>query len=217
MSSASNFGGLTPIEGLIERPAVFSRVFDLEPPDLPHEDLIRLFSVERPRFVKWDARPANAILTEGGVAWFDFEDCGARRRLDDLIWLLADEFTPDLIDVEARLLEKHLPVFADGLAVEEAHRYVHAYGAFHILVRLGLILKRKGDGSWWAHDYCLERDKAGVTRACAMRLCLRAARWSSEVVELQPLARWFVALAERIPPEDAAEAAAKLRLRRLDA
>ena len=42
------------IEGLIERPAVFSRVFDLEPPDLPHEeagllkDYMKLFEAPSP-------------------------------------------------------------------------------------------------------------------------------------------------------------------------
>ena len=190
------------IETLIDRPAAFSRLLGLTAPDLPRDGLLALFSVERPRFVKWDARPGNAILTAGGVAWFDFEDCGSRNRLDDIAWLIGDEFTPDLPEVEARLLERHLPTFADGPTPDEARRYLYAYGAFHTLIRLGLILRRKDDGPWWDHAYCLSRDKPGVTHAAAMRLCRRGARWAAHVPELRPLAAWFGDLAA-VVPEDA--------------
>ena len=52
-------------------------------------------------FVKWDARPGNALLLDngaddGGAAWIDWEHCGARDALDDLAWLLCDEYMPDM-------------------------------------------------------------------------------------------------------------------------
>lgn len=198
--------GLAPLgagrgwmRNLFDRPRVFSAFFEIEPPRLPIDGLELLFAVPRPRFIKWDARPANAMLADdGAIAWFDFEDAGARRRLDDVAWLLTDEFTPDLPDVEARLIDRHLEGFADGLSLPEARRYLYAYGAFHSTVRLGLILSHKRDEDWWDWDYCLERDKPGVNPIAVRRLCRRAARWAGQCDETKALEPWFQRLEQAL-------------------
>ena len=187
------------ISGLLARPAVFSKFFGLTCPALPLAFLGELFTVPRPRFVKWDARPANAALGVAGIGWFDFEDCFSRRRLDDVGWLLADEFTPDLPEVEERLLDRWLPVFADDLDVASARLYLAVFRVFHSLVRLGLILAKRKDGPWWDWAYCVENDKAGVTREAATRLCHRASRLAREVPPLVALADWFLSLSASIP------------------
>ncbi len=194
--------------GLFDRVRLYAEGFALPAPALPLDALVDLLTVPRPRFVKWDARPANAALGEdGAIGWFDFEDAVARCRLDDLVWLLADEFVPDLPEVEARLLETWLPAFRDDRDAPNAHAYLRAFGVFHALVRLGLILDRKDQGPWWSWAFCLTFDKAGVSHAAAVRLLLRAARWAEEVDLLRALGPWLRALAERLPPAELAAAA----------
>ena len=64
----------------------------LSVPALPTDRLVAQLRPQRPAFIKWDARPANAaIRADGAVAWFDWEHCGCRHPLDDVVWLLCDE------------------------------------------------------------------------------------------------------------------------------
>ena len=178
--------------GLLDRPAVLGRFFEIPAPRPDLRALESMLAYRKPRFVKWDARPGNAIASDDGeVFWIDWEHSGTRSRVDDMVWLLADEFIPDLPDVEAKLLDKHLSSFADDLSVDEARRYFYAYGVFHLTVRMGLIFKYKGDGSWWSYEKCLAYDKAGVTYKNALRLCRRGARWAAENPETLVLSQWF--------------------------
>lgn len=161
--------------------------------------LYRILQCRTPRFVKWDSRPGNAMVTpEGRVIWFDWEHAGARNRLDDMAWLLGDEFTPDRPRVEAALIQRYLPRFADDLNHPDALRYLMAYGVFHLTVRLGLILRNKGEKDWWDMNYCLEQDKVGVTLECAQRLCSKGNRWAQSDSLLNPLAGWFEKLAREL-------------------
>lgn len=190
---------------LLARPQAFSRAFDLAPPRLPLPELHMLLRVERRRMIKWDARPANAMLTASGrLAWFDFEDCGARQRLDDVAWLLCDEYVPDHPQIEARLIDRHLPAFLDGADERRGRHYLDAYGVFHSLVRLGLILRNKADKPWWDWSYCLERDKPGVTFEATQRSIARASRWAARYPLTAEMVPWFEQLsqriAERLPP-----------------
>ena len=156
-------------------------------------------SGQKPRLIKWDARCGNAILRDdGAIAWFDWEHCGRRNRLDDLIWLLGDEFTPDLPEVEEALLQLHLPAFADDLGIDEARSYIATFGSFHTCVRLELILENKDGDDWWDWDYCLARDKVGVTLEAAQRLCARGARWAAWSPLTEPLVPWFGRVADRL-------------------
>ncbi|NJO37438.1 MAG: hypothetical protein HC871_07225 [Rhizobiales bacterium] len=162
----------------MNQPVVISQELGLPAPVLDRGALLERVRIRKPRLIKWDARCGNAILRDDGtIAWFDWEHCGRRNRLDDLIWLLGDEYTPDLPEAETALLPAHLPVFADDLSVEEAKGYVAAMGSLHSCVRIGLILENKDDDDWWDWAYCLKRDKVGVTLEAVRRLCARGARW----------------------------------------
>jgi len=179
------------IEILTEQPAKTGEPAGVAPPALDKRRLISLLKVTEPRFVKWDSRPGNALVAaDGRVYWFDWEHAGSRNRLDDMAWVLGDEFVPEWVAVEGRLLEKFLPLFKGQMSVDEAREYLMAYGAFHMSVRLGLIL-RNMEGEWWDLDYCIENDKIGVTLLCAQRLCQRGFRWASTSELTQDLARWF--------------------------
>lgn len=186
------------IRGLLARPAVIGEHLGEASPPLDVEDLVHRLRVRRPRFIKWDARPGNAIVTDSGsVFWFDWEHAGARNRLDDLAWILGDEFLPDHPAAELSLIERHLPHFADQFDAQEAHDYLMTYGSFHMTVRLGLVLKYM-DGEWWDLDRCIAEDKVGVTLECASRLCRRASRWAAKAPGLEPLSPWFEALEARL-------------------
>lgn len=187
------------LEELITMPARLGAHLDMPPPEFEENALLALLRVSAPRFIKWDARPGNAVAREDGtVAWFDWEHCGARAWLDDAAWLLGDEYADAPPAAEGRLLARHLDAFADGRRADDAAAYLAAFGTFHMCVRLGLILKYKADGGWWDATYCLERDKIGVTRAQAFLTARRAARWSERADQTRALAPWFEAIAARI-------------------
>lgn len=190
------------IIGFVQHPARIGDFFGNRPPR-PDLDLIaRTITPRNPRFVKWDSRPGNAMVKKGEVYWFDWEHAASRNRLDDVAWILGDEFTPDIPELESLLLEKHLPDFADDLSVDEAHHYLMVYGVLHMTVRLGLVLKNKKDKPWWDLDYCIKGDKVGVTKDCALRLCQRASRWSSNTPTMSALSDWYLDIAEVIEKSD---------------
>ncbi|MGV6858231.1 MAG: phosphotransferase family protein [bacterium] len=180
------------VKGLIQRPATIGKFFDIRPkrPDL--EGLEELLAIKKPRFVKWDSRPGNAMMGfDGQVSWFDWEHAATRNRLDDMAWIMGDEFVPDYPQAEARLIDKYLPLFADHMDADTARDYLMAYGTLHISVRLGLILKTKKDGEWWDPEYCIQGDKVGVTQEFATNLCKRGARWSAQTCYTESLSPWF--------------------------
>lgn len=184
--------------GLLDRPAVMGNILDVPAPMPNLTQLENLLALRTPRFIKWDARPGNAVINpDGTVFWFDWEHSGARNRLDDMAWLLADEYVPDYPAVEERLIEKHVGQFADDLSTDEAKLYLSAYGVFHMSVRLGLICKYKMRGDWWNQEYCMDQDKIGVTWECMRRVCRRGARWAERNPYTESLARWFRSLSHR--------------------
>lgn len=175
--------------------------FELPVPSLDSASIQDILLPLRPRFVKWDARPGNAMVdATGRVAWFDWEHCGARNRLDDLVWLLCDESVPFCTETEQALLDTYLPLFADGLSAVAAYRYAHVAGVLHCVARLGLILNKRQDSDegWWDRQEILDYDYIGVTLPQAQQLCARAADWASREPLVRKLVPWFAALAQAI-------------------
>jgi aminoglycoside phosphotransferase (APT) family kinase protein len=201
--------------GLLALPGDVAALLGLPAPDL--SDLITAEQLEPRRlaFVKWDARPGNALLVDGGaeearVGWIDWEHCGARDALDDFAWLLCDEYMPDDAQLEATLFERFLPAFArlSGRSPEDALLYLSRFGILHTCMRLRLILEHKGEGDWWDADYCERTDRIGVTAEGAGRLCARGARWSRRLPAGERMARFFMDVDEglqatRMAPRDA--------------
>lgn len=166
-------------------------------PILDEAGLAEALTPARFAFVKWDARPGNAIAREDGtVAWFDWEHCGARDPLDDPAWLLGDEYVALDGEAEAGLFESAALRFGADRDPEVAQTYLATYATLHATVRLSLVLSHKADGAWWDPAYCLERDKIGVTLDSALALTGRAARLSERSPALRPLAAWYAGLDE---------------------
>ena len=185
------------LKALFDRPRLIGGYLGIPAPDLDRNALLGLLGVPEPRFVKWDARPGNAYVVDGTVFWFDWEHAGKRNALDDMAWLLGDEFVPEYPEMELRLIDAFVGKFADSGAAHAAREYLYAYGTFHMVVRLALILKHKR-AEWWDLDHCIERDKVGVTLLCARRICRRAERWSGRSSLVAPLAPWFSAICQAI-------------------
>lgn len=166
------------------------------PPPLGEAVTRRLARTPRAGFVKGDARPANALVTDAGtVVWLDWEHACLGHEATDLDWLLGDEWVPDWPAVEERLMAPRLARLAPSLAAQGGADYVRLYGTLHALMRLAAILRLKGRGPWWDAEACLEHETRGVTVDCAGRLCRRAARWAARSEMTTPLVPWIEDLA----------------------
>jgi hypothetical protein len=208
---AADAGGLsqrTPVIGrtpewvteLIDRTALIANHTGVPSPRPDVERMQILFRVFDPEFVKWDARPGNAILRpDGGLCWIDWEHCGARHRLDDLAWLLADETVPSFPAEEMALVEEALPRYANGPLGPYAREYLFTFGVCHMAVRLARILVNKVGVEWDDEHDIRETDQERVRLSDAQRLCQRASRWAREARAVKPLARWFDAVAKALP------------------
>ena len=126
---------------LVDTPRRLGEHLGLPAPSLPETELLDRLRFRGSQFIKWDARPGNAIaLDDGRVAWFDWEHCGCRNGPEDVAWLLGDEYVPDWPDVEDQLLKRNLPLYAGETDPDEARTYLAIFGTLHMCVRLALIL-----------------------------------------------------------------------------
>jgi len=169
-----------------------SKSLGIAAPDLDRGKLVDLMDVKRTEFIKWDARPGNAMVNDGRVIWFDWEDCGRSCALDDLAFVLCDEWTALDTVSEQRLEQQFLPLFNTSRSADQAMHYLRLFGVTHIILRLRMAVKLQvRDGKWWDRDYCLEGDKIGVTETETSRLIARGKRWASQVPEWQPIVPWL--------------------------
>ncbi|MEY4555217.1 MAG: hypothetical protein RL093_336 [Pseudomonadota bacterium] len=148
----------------------------------PKLDLDRLenFLSSPPRtFVKWDARPGNALVhaETGRPVWIDWEHAGRRVAADDLCWLVCDEWFP----ADASLEDSTIAAFRDAQDQPIAYpfvRYVRTFGVFHMLIRADLILRQKGRRGWGNDARQMRFDLIGNSPERLSNLCDRGERWA---------------------------------------
>ena len=190
------------IETLIDRPVALGALLGVPPPEPEIEHLRDLLAVLEPRFVKWDARPANAVVDEGGaVAWIDFEHCGARNPLDDLAWVLADEFVPLDPGRDEALVAEFTPHFGGSLPPPLLSHYAWAMLTLHGTHRLNLMMDShgiEGGRGWRDPERCVRRDSIGAARSFALRQCDRLAHHSAQSSLTAALAPFFLECRGRI-------------------
>lgn len=160
-------------------------------PSIDRDKLAEVLAGERNDFMKFDARPGNALYTGGRVAWIDWEDCGFGHSVEDLAFVLGDEWTALSPESEDDLIEIYLPRFSNIPSLAEAYRHFLIYGTFHMVTRLRMAfsLFQQSHG-WWDRGACLRGDKVGNTSIEVTRLCDRIVRWSSLLPELRGLMPW---------------------------
>lgn len=193
------------IAAMLSTPGRVAAQLGLPDPDIGALITPAQMAPRRYSFVKWDARPGNALLVDGGadaggVGWVDWEHCGARDALDDLAWLLCDEYMPDDARLEEALLKRFLPLFAlqSQRTAEDALVYLSRFGSLHCCVRLSLVLKHKGEGAWRDPEVCVRTDRVGATAQGAHRLCTRGARWSRRWPGGERLSEFFIDAGKRL-------------------
>jgi hypothetical protein len=187
------------LETLAHMPERIGEHLDLPAPTRDIGAVTALLRVDTPRFVKWDARPGNAAVQEdGSIAWFDWEHAGRRNRLDDLGWLLGDEWSPDDPVLEEEIFARHLGNFGNGDPRADRD-YLATFGTLHMCVRLSLILSRKKGEEWWDRQKSLQGDQIGVTLQEAGKLTRRAARWAAASPLLASLPAWFERINRQLP------------------
>lgn len=169
-----------------------SRDCGLAEPIVDRDWLVDLMDNPRNTFIKYDARPGNALIDGDRVCWFDWEDCGLGQPVEDLASLLCDEWTSLDASAEQRMVEKHLGAFRGPMSCDEAYHYLLVYGVMHVATRLRMALKyRLRDGDWWDRTMCLAEDKVGNTAEEIGRLTERGTRWAQRHSHLQGFVPWF--------------------------
>ena len=190
------------IEDLIDRPVALGSLLDVRPARPRIDDLRDLLVVLDPTFIKWDARPANAVLSEDdAISWIDFEHCGARNPLDDLAWVLADETVPDDPARDEALVAWFAPRFGGSLPAEMREHYAWAMALLHGTHRLNLMLDSalNDERGWRDPDECIRRDSVGVAKSFAVRQCRRLAHYASRSSLTEALVPFYEACGRSLP------------------
>lgn len=165
-------------------------------------DQIETFLTSPPRtFVKWDARPGNAVVNPATSqpVWIDWEHAGLRVAADDLVWLVCDEWFPEDPELEAATIAAYQGGHGDAFDFD-LDRYVRVFGVFHMLVRATLILERLRSAGWGDETRLLQLDQVGATPGRLASLCARGRRWSALSPEAGSLAGLFDRIASLCTP-----------------
>lgn len=168
-----------------------SKLLHISPPILQRKAIKNIFDVRQTDFVKWDARPGNALVENGQYRWFDWEDCGKRCALDDLVCFISDEWTNIDAKSEVVILNEFIPKFGKRMPADKALQYFFVAGCLQLSFRLKLAVEyRTRDNKWWDREHCLKGDKVGVTASEVTRLCDRMINWAENLEILKPYADW---------------------------
>ena len=187
------------IKDVVETPLRLARFFDLAEPVVDWTALAEAITMHTPSFVKWDARLGNAAFApDGRIYWFDFEHCGARNALDDVGWMLGDEYLPDIPEIEERIFADRLMEFRRAGDARPPEVYLANFGTLHIATRLAVMLSRHNEVGWVDANDAVARDKIGACRHLAIAVAHRAARWARRSSHLAAAAPAFEAMADAI-------------------
>lgn len=183
---------------VVARPGRVAEGLGVPLPGWDAEAAIERLAVPCTSFVKWDARPANAILaTDGRVVWFDWEHAGCRAGVEDFAWLSADEYFTGDVGQVANAVRRALEVDDPGRA-DSRLDYLAVFATMHAVVRLDLILGRQADGGWRDPQEVLRRDSIGASQANVTQLLRNARGWSERSAVTAPLSPWFGAVERRL-------------------
>ncbi len=142
----------------------------LPPAPVDGSALIAAITVKPDRFIRWDGRSGNAIVSpEGRVRWFDFEFAACRHGAEDFAWLIGDETWPVEAATMFELVEENWPVTRDQDRAAFMD-YLALYTTMHAIQRLLLITREAKRRGWNATAKIIKRDLVGVRPDMAVRV-----------------------------------------------
>lgn len=173
-------------------PAVLAERCDLAIPEFDSPAIRKALASPPRSFVKWDARPGNALIqsTDDRPVWIDWEHAGCRVTADDLAWLVCDEWFPDDPELETAAITGFRDAYRDRFDYDFEH-YLALFGCLHLTVRISLILGSQRDTGWGDRTRLLALDRIGATPELLLRLARRGARWAARSPETEGLKSFF--------------------------
>jgi hypothetical protein len=190
-------------KGRIGFPKTLGKTLGIGAPLLKDSKINKALMIRPETFIKWDARAGNAILgIDGELSWFDWEHCGTRCAIDDLVWFLCDEWIPSNTELDYEVIKQSCSLFKPHNYRLSAEQYLLVHGTLQMCGRLNRILRLKGKSKWWDRDYCLEFEQMGITKLEACRLAKKASEWAVQDKLVAPLGKWLVEVYEFISSID---------------
>ena len=170
-----------------------AKLSGLSLPEVDRQKIFKVLAINPLSFIKWDARAGNAIFrNDKSTCWFDWEHCGRRAGIDDLVWFLSDEWLNLEPDDELHIINKFIDYFDRKEVSVPLENYLRIFGTIHMCSRLAKILElRQRKFSWIDRKKCLTYDLMGVTAQESNRLALKAARWADHDSLTKPLVPWL--------------------------
>ncbi|MEQ3626267.1 MAG: hypothetical protein ABNH26_13695 [Celeribacter sp.] len=152
-------------------------------------------------FIKWDARPGNAALSDDGrVIWFDWEDYGRRGGVEDAAFLVADEFWPipaarslDILNATGFVTPRALPLFL-------------RFSVLHAVQRCRLIIAQRDRHGWFDPDRARRYDRIGTDPMLLAACAENAADLATRDRLTAPLSQWLERIADAARTEAQARA-----------
>ncbi len=172
-------------ENFVSRPFFLSGDLGIAPPDIDSDMAARALTRLPEAFTRWDARLANAAAQpDGSVVWFDWQLFGRRAGVEDLGWLIADDWwSLDAARSEA-LLSEIVPFAEDRVLARRVALFVGA-------ARLGKIHARIEAAGWGDADEALRLDLIGAVPEVVLGLSARMAALARDDTLVGGLADWF--------------------------
>jgi hypothetical protein len=172
---------------------MIAKLSGLSTPEVDRQKIFKVLEIKPLTFIKWDARAGNAIFrNDRGTCWFDWEHCGRRAGIDDLVWFLSDEWLNLEPDDELLIIDKFISCFNRREVSVPLENYLRVFGTIHMCGRLSKILElQQEQSSWIDRNKCLTHDLMGVTAQETNRLILKAARWADHDSLTKPLVAWL--------------------------
>jgi thiamine kinase-like enzyme len=162
-------------------------------PRIDKNKIIDLLTINPSSFIKWDARPGNAIVGhKQRIFWIDWEHSGLRAGIDDLIWFLTDEWVSLKPQVELEIISEFINYFNDEEVSVSLERYLWVFGTTHMCGKLLKIIEhQKKINKWQERSFCLTFELMGVTLQESQNLATKAARWAGQDKLTRPLVPWL--------------------------
>ena len=140
-------------------------------------------------FVKWDARPGNAAVSDDGrIIWFDWEDYGRRIGMEDTAFLVADEFWPFTADKSVELLEQ------TGVLKQQNRSVFFRFAALQAIQRCLLIIDQQQKFGWYDAERARRYDRIGVSQELLANCMKNAEFFAAQDQSTQSLTPWLARL-----------------------